>query len=62
MGVSFWVRLAITTVIGILALLNTAAARSGPRETIAFLIFLAAIVYGFYLIKQRYDRIDSAHH
>ena len=62
MGVSFWVRLTITTLIGILALLDSAAARSGAHETIAFLIFLAAIVYGFYLIKQRYDRVDRAHH
>lgn len=59
MGFSFWLRLAVTGAVGIVALLVVSAAQSETVGTIAFLIFLAAIAHGFWLIKSEFDGIDQ---
>lgn len=61
-GLSFWLRLGITGAVGIVALLEASYARGYTGSTIAFLIFLAAIAYGFWLIKTGFDRIDQTRH
>jgi undecaprenyl pyrophosphate phosphatase UppP len=61
-GFSFWVQLAIAGVVGILALVKASASQAGTTATIAFLVFLAAIAYGLFLIKHAFDRIDRERH
>ncbi|MGH7120631.1 MAG: hypothetical protein ACREFP_16860 [Acetobacteraceae bacterium] len=58
MGLSFWFRLAVTGAVGVVALLKASASESETASVISFLIFLAAIVYGFWLIKSAFDRTD----
>jgi multidrug transporter EmrE-like cation transporter len=59
-GLQFWLRLALAGVIGIAGLLDASAAQGSTRGTVGFLIFLAAVAYGFYLLKQTFDRIERA--
>jgi hypothetical protein len=59
---SFWVQLALATIVAILALLDASASQSGTAGTIAFLVFLAAIAYAFSVIKRAFDRIDHERH
>ncbi|MGH7100995.1 MAG: hypothetical protein ACREFJ_01260 [Acetobacteraceae bacterium] len=59
---SFWLKLAVTTVVGLIALLHAASAAGEAASTIWFLIFLAAIAYGFWQIKSAFDRIDRGRH
>lgn len=62
MGLSFWLQLALAGVIAILGLFRASASQSSVGGTIGFLIFLAAIGYGFYLLKAAFDRIDQGRH
>jgi peptidoglycan/LPS O-acetylase OafA/YrhL len=57
-GLSFWVQLVLAGIVGILALVDASARQGTTAASIAFLVFLAAIAYGFYLIKRAFDGID----
>jgi hypothetical protein len=59
---SFWVQLLLAAIVAILALLDASANQAGTGGTIAFLIFLAAIAYAFFMIKRGFDRIDRERH
>jgi hypothetical protein len=61
-GLHFWLRLVLAGLIGIMGLLDAAAGQGSTGGVIGFVFFLAAIVYGFYVIKQGFDRIDRARH
>jgi hypothetical protein len=56
---SFWAQLVLAAIVAILALLDASANQAGTGGTIAFLIFLAAIGYAFFMIKRAFDRIDN---
>lgn len=62
MGLSFWLRLALTGLVGVLALIEASFSQGDVSGTIGFLIFLAAIAYGFWLIKSAFDQIDRSRH
>jgi hypothetical protein len=61
-ALSFWLQLALTGVVGVLALIKASASQGDTGGTIGFLIFLAAIAYAFWLIKSAFDRIDRSGH
>ncbi|MGH7077553.1 MAG: hypothetical protein ACREFU_05595 [Acetobacteraceae bacterium] len=48
--------------VGLIALLHASSAAGESASTIWFLIFLAAIAYGFWQIKLAFDRIDRGRH
>jgi len=59
---SFWVQLVLAGIVGILALVDASARQGTTGASIAFLVLLAAIAYGFYLIKRAFDRIERERH
>ncbi|MGH7066904.1 MAG: hypothetical protein ACREFO_01640 [Acetobacteraceae bacterium] len=58
LGLSFWLQLAVTGAVGVVTLLLASAALDDTWSTIWFLVFLAAIAYGFWLIRSGFDRLD----
>ncbi|MDA8050312.1 MAG: hypothetical protein M0002_09945 [Rhodospirillales bacterium] len=62
MGLSFWLQMALAVLVGIVGLLQASAGQGDPGGAIGFLVFLAAIAYGFYLLKSVFDRIDRTRH
>ncbi|MGH7057500.1 MAG: hypothetical protein ACREFZ_06380 [Acetobacteraceae bacterium] len=61
MRFSFWLQMVITVVVGVIALLNASTGGSAGG-TISFLIFFAAVAYGFFLIRREFDHIDHSRH
>ena len=62
MSLMQWVVLLITCLVGIFGLFLAADAGSGTLYGIGLLVFVAAVVYAFVLVKQYFDRLDAARH
>jgi len=62
MSLRQWVLLLIACLVGILGLFLAAGAGSGMFYGIGLLVFAAAIVYAFVLVKQYFDRLDARRH
>ena len=62
MSLTQWVMLLITCLLGIVGLFLAAGAGSGMFYGIGLLLFAAAVVYAFALVKQYFDRLDAQRH
>jgi hypothetical protein len=62
MSLTQWVMLLITCLIGIFGLFLAAGTGSGTFYGIGLLLFAAAVVYAFALVKQYFDRLDAQRH
>ncbi len=62
MALSFWVQLVLAGIVGILALVDASVRQGTTAASIAFLVFLGAIAYGFYMIKRAFDRSERERH
>lgn len=57
-----WMTLLLTTLVGLGGLFYASALGSGAGYGIGLVVFGAAVVYAFKLLKQHFDRIDAGGH
>jgi len=57
-----WLSLLLVFLIGLGGLFYASAPDSGTRYGIGLVVFGAAVVYAFVLLKQHFDRIDAGRH
>ncbi len=55
-------RLILVTLVGLGGLFYAAIPDGGSSYGIGLVVFGAALIYGFVLVKQHFDRIDSERH
>lgn len=57
-----WVVLLLTIAAAIVGLFLAASGETGVMYALGLLLFAAAVVYAFVLIKRHFDRVDQARH
>lgn len=57
-----WLLLLITFLIGLGALFYASGPRAGAAYGIGLVVFGVAVIYGFALVKQHFDRVDAERH
>jgi hypothetical protein len=57
-----WLVLALTCCAAIVGLLVAASGGTGTGYGLGLVLFAAAVVYAFYLVKRHFDRADQLHH
>lgn len=57
-----WLILALTIVVAIVGLFLAASGNTGIMYAAGLLLFAAAVVYAFILIKRHFDRVDQMRH
>jgi hypothetical protein len=62
MSLRQWLLLLITCLVAIFGLFLAANASEATFYGIGLLGFAAAVVYGFVLVKQHFDRLDAERH
>jgi hypothetical protein len=62
MSLRQWLLLLVTCLVAIAGLFLAANAGEGTSYGIGLLAFAAAVVYGFALVKQYFDRLDAERH
>jgi hypothetical protein len=62
MPLTQWLLLLMACLVGILGLFLAADAGEGTLYGIGLLVFAAAVVYAFALVKRHFDRLDVERH
>ena len=62
MPLTQWLLLLMACLVGILGLFLAADAGEGTLYGIGLLVFAAAVVYAFALVKRHFDRLDAERH
>ena len=62
MAIDQWVVLLLTIAAAIVGLFLAASGETGVMYALGLLLFAAAVVYAFVLIKRHFDRVDQARH
>jgi len=62
MPLTQWLLLLMACLLGILGLFLAADAGEGTLYGIGLLVFAAAVVYAFALVKRHFDRLDAERH
>jgi len=62
MSLTQWLLLLLTCLVGILGLFLAADAGEGTLYGIGLLMFAAAVVHAFALVKRHFDRLDGERH
>jgi len=62
MSLDQWFVLALTCVAAVVGLLVAAGGGTGTSYGLGLVLFAAAVVYAFYLVKRHFDRIDQMRH
>jgi hypothetical protein len=62
MSLKQWLTLLIVCLVGLLGLFMTADAGEGMLYGLGLLVFVAAVVYAFALVKWHFDRLDAERH
>ena len=57
-----WLVLALTCAVAIVGLLIAASGGTGTGYGLGLILFAAAVIYAFYLVKRHFDRIDQLRH
>ncbi len=59
MALSEWLVLALSCVAAVVGLMLAASEGEGTTYTIGLGLFVAAVIYAFYLIKRYFDRLEQ---
>ena len=62
MEIREWLLLLVTVLVGLVGLFWASGPEAGASYGFGLLLFGAAVVCGFLLVKQHFDRIDSGRH
>jgi hypothetical protein len=62
MPLTQWLLLLLTSLVGIIGLFIASGAGGGTAYGIGLLVFAAAVVYAFFLLKRHFDCIDAERH